>query len=209
MKTLSHYFSDTDKWLPLPSCSDGWPYQFTVKSRRALLQRLTPWGSPLLFQWKWWCSEENGFDVWDMKNQRQNGLVLSYLEKKTGSCPKLFWELRWSMANMFPFKLQIYLIGRNFKKIFFFSFWVRVSLYSPSWSEQTMLVSNSNDLPASAYQLLGLHATMLSSVGSSFQELGKGSKPSVKVCCNWQECQLWHKTTGLGWRVYLHLLTMA
>lgn len=178
MKILSHYFSDTYKWLALPSYSDGWSYQFTVKFRKAFLQRLTSWGSPLLFQWKWYCSEENGFDVWDMKNQRQNGPVLSYLEKKTGSCPKLFWELRWSMANVFPFKFQIYLIGRNFKKnLFFFSFWVRVSLYNPSWSEQTMLVSNSKDPPASAYQVLRLCATMLSSIGSSFEELGKGSKP--------------------------------
>lgn len=54
-----------------------------------------------------------------------------------------------------------------------------------------MLVSNSNDPPSSAYQVLGLYATMLSSLGSSFEELGKKSKPWVKLCCNRQECLDW------------------
>lgn len=42
-----------------------------------------------------------------------------------------------------------------------------------------MLVSNSRDLPTSAYQvhILEIYATMLSSTGSSFEELEKDRSP--------------------------------
>lgn len=75
----------------------------------------------------------------------------------------------------------------------------------PLRSEQTMLVSNSRDLPTSAYQVLRLeiYATMLSSTGSSFEEPEKYQSPRLKHAMTDKQCQSWSKTgRGLEGQIY-------